>query len=56
MKRIKQIINPHEKDVRKIANHKVSMHEKSKVLQKAKLGEVLTTTLENIVKINKKVN
>ena len=56
MKSIKQLIRPHEKDVRKIANHKVCMHEKRKVLQKAKLGEALTATLENIVKINKKNN
>ena len=55
MKRIKQLISPHEKDVRKITNHKISMHEKRKVLQKAKLGEALTAKLENIVKINKKV-
>ena len=56
MKRLKQLIRPHEKDVRKIANHKVCMHEKRKVLQKAKLGEALTATLENIVKMNKKNN
>ena len=55
MKRIKQLIRPHEKDVSKITNHKVCMHEKRKVFQKAKLGEALTATLENIVKINKKV-
>ena len=56
MKRLQQLIRPHEKDVRKIANHKVCMHEKRKVLQKAKLGEALTATLENIVKIYKKNN
>ena len=49
MKRLKQLIRPHEKDVRNIANHKVCMHEKRKVLQKAKLGEALSTTLENII-------
>ena len=54
MKSIKQLIRPHEKDVKKIANHKVCMHEKRKVLQKAKLGEALTATHENIVKINEK--
>ena len=49
MKRITNLIGPHKKDVRKIANNKVSMHEKRKVLQKAKLGEALSTTLENII-------
>ena len=56
MKRIKNLIGPHKKDVRKIANNKVSMHVKRNVLQKAKLGEALTATLENIVKIYKKNN
>ena len=56
LKRIQQLIRPHKEYIRKIANPKVSMHEKRKVLQKAKLGEALTATLENIVKINKKNN
>ena len=56
MKRIKNLIGPHKKDVRKIVNNKVRLHEKRKVLQKAKLGEALTATLENIVKICKKMN
>ena len=49
MKRIQRLIRQHEKDVRKIANRKVSMHEKRKILQKAKLGKALTATLENII-------
>ena len=39
---------PHIKDLRKIANEDGSIHEKRKTLQKAKLGEALFATLENI--------
>ena len=48
MKRTQKLIRPHKKDVRKIANFDVSIHEKRKVLQKTKPGKALTSTLENI--------
>ena len=46
--RILKLNFPHKKDLRKIANEDVSIHEKRKTLQKAKLGEALFATLENI--------
>ena len=49
MKRIQDLNHPHKEYIRKIANTKVSMHEKRKILQKAKLGEALTATLEKII-------
>ena len=58
MKRIADLNRPHKKDFRKIANRNVSMHEKRKILQKAKLGKALTATIENIIipLLNKKIN
>ena len=49
MKRIQKLNLPYKKDVRKIANINVSIHEKRKVLQTAKLGEALSATLEDII-------
>ena len=49
IKRMQDLNHPHKKDVRKIANLNVSMHEKRKILQKAKLGKALTATIENII-------
>ena len=55
MKRISDLNRPHKEYIRKIANTKVSTHEKRKILQKAKLGEALTATIENIIPlVNKK--
>ena len=48
MKTMQKLICLHKKYIRKIANPKVSIHEKRKVLQKAKRGNALTSTLENI--------
>ena len=52
LKFIQELILPYHKTVRKIANPKVSTHEKRKLLQKAQVGEGVLESVTKYLDVN----
>ena len=46
---LKNMLKPHEKSLEKLANSKVSIHEKRKILQKPQVGEGILDSAANLV-------
>ena len=46
---LKTMLKPHKKSLEKLANSKVSIHEKRKTLQNPQIGEGILDTAENII-------